>query len=111
ILDKEIYLNYNLKIYLVVLSDFMINYKKKEKVPKSGSNQTIILNIDLEENDTIYMSDIFTSVNYIKLKKYGDNLIGNIDKIIANDNTIYILTKSIHSIYLYDLSMNYITHV
>src|SRR5690625_692770 len=100
-----------MKFFLIVLSVFLITCNKIEKGPISGSDQTSILNIDLEENDTIYMSDIFTSVNYIKLKKYGDNLIGNIDKIIANDNTIFILTKSIHSIFLYDFSGNYINHV
>src|SRR5690625_1173996 len=100
-----------MKYFFIVLSVFLIACDTIEEGTLSENGKTDILNIDLEKNNTIYMSDIFENVNYIKLEKDGDNLIGNIDKIIAKDNAIFILTKSIHTIFLYDFSGNYINRV
>lgn len=66
--------------------------------------------IPLSSNSLALLSpdSVFDSVTYIPLETTEDNLITNIDKVIATDSLIYILDKKQKEIFVFNVQGKYI---
>jgi hypothetical protein len=72
-------------------------------MPEEGSYEKKITIDNIDINTLLNYSDIFDSVQYVKLETGDDNLIGRIDKIIATNDKFIILDMSVaKKVFIFD---------
>lgn len=79
-----------MKFYnLCVITIILITLSSIYKCSPSPNTSSIYVNLDLEKQVSVF--DIFSKINIIPLETSETCLIGNIDKLIKHDSTIYLL--------------------
>lgn len=76
--------------------------RSDSKINVDIKNYIIIDREDLSR-ETFFLSDIITDYSIVKLETNNNCLVGSVDKIVVQNDRIYILDKKTQSIFVFDI--------
>jgi len=99
----------NFCIVLLIINLFSCNsYVKDYKIDKTSSVQ---ISIDLKKMKSANLTDLIDSVHYIKLQQNKQSPIGTFNKVICDDQHVFILDLKTESVFLFDFKGKFINKI
>lgn len=76
--------------------------KTKPQISEIFSKNCAEIPVDISSPETPIMSDKLDKIFYIKLETKRESIIGFIEKVICDDNKIFVLDKKTESVFIFD---------
>jgi hypothetical protein len=80
----------------------MVTCKNKNQTNGMKSNDTILVSLDMDKNETIDFTEYIDSIRFIRLDNSEECLIGKIQKVIFYEGRYYIQDNKAGSIFVFD---------
>ena len=78
---------------------------------KTTQKDAQIISVHVDEEAPVKMSTVFSDIRYLKLPAPGERLIGRIQKVIFEDNHIFILESGTPSIFIYTTDGSFVRQI